>query len=320
MDELLHKYFANTLADEDKQVLFDALEKDSALMDEFVRIQNTVAVSGMMKSESDDDWSQLKLKEVLQKARFRKNRRFTLSILRYAAVAAVLVSVWLFSDYYHTKRSTVEYTYIEVPKGQRVTLTLPDGSQAFLNSRSKLKFSNQFNHKNRKVELDGEGFFSVQKNTEIPFIVSAGEYNVEVTGTQFNVFAYSESDLFETDLVNGSVFIYKSSDESQKLYLSPEEKAYLADGQLHKTASRFIQTQRLQDGIYSFESNSFQEIINKLSLWYDVRFEVRNPEIRSYVFSGKFRQSDSINQIMLAIKETGKFNYTIVGEDKIEIY
>lgn len=320
-NELLYQYFAGALTDEKKRMLFDQLDTDALLLDEFIRLRNTFAVSGMIHHETDDAWSKQKLEEIPRKPKAGKRRHLTLSLLKYAAVASLLACTWLISDYYHQEKpQEIAYTYVEVPKGQRASLTLPDGSQVYLNSRTKLKFSNHFNRNDRVVELDGEGFFSVEKNTELPFVVSTGKYNVEVTGTQFNVFAYSQSELFETDLVEGAVFVYKSTDKEHKLFLLPEEKAFIVDGQLQKSTSRFIHSQRLRDGVYSFEDNSFQEIIDKLSLWYDVRFQVRNPAVLSLVFSGKFRQNDSINLIMQAIKKTGKFNYRIIEKDLIEIY
>ena len=322
MDNLLEKYFAGALSDEEKRELFRKLKDSPTLMQEYVCLQHTMAVSGMIFQEGDEQWSNRKINEILRQTQRNKRRTFFKSTLRYAAVIILLICPWLFFMYYDGGEAiSIEYTTVEASKGQYVNLTLPDGSKAWLSSRSKLRFSNQFNIHNRHVELDGEGFFSVQKNEDIPFVVQTKQYNIEVTGTQFNVFAYSTSSLFETDLVEGSVSIYKESDRAHKVDLLPEQKAVLNGGTLLISTSKFIgPNDHMRDGIYSFEDISFQEIMKKLELWYDVKIHVLKPEILSYVFSGKFRQSDNIDLIMHAIKETGIFNYTILENNEIEIY
>lgn len=320
MNELLNKYFANTLSDLEKAELFQLLETDGALKEEFVRLQNIIALSGMADKEDDDSWTTSKFNEVMQQADKRKFHRFALAALKYAAVVTIMVSIWFTSQEYTLQKNASEYTCIEAPKGQRVHITLSDGTEAWLSSRTQLKISNQFNTENRIVELDGEGFFSVSKNTAKPFIVKTDQYNIQVTGTQFNVFAYSKGPLFETDLVEGSVFIYNKDLKNEPLYLKPGEKIFSKTGALYKGVSSFAHSQQTKNGIYSFEEKSLKEIITRLELWYDVRIGLTDNKVSNAVFSGKFRQSDDIESILNAIKETGKFNYRIVNEQKIEIY
>lgn len=320
MEEILHKYFAETITDSEKAMLFDALSNNPDMKEEFVDLQNIMAVSNMMPQDDDKQWSDRKLKEIIEASRKNRIRTHTISVIKYAAVAVLVSCIWLLSDRHAQNEIPVEYTYIEVPKGQTVQITLPDQTQAWLSSRTKLKFSNRFNQKNRIVELDGEGYFAVNKNTEKPFIVNTKQYNVEVTGTEFNVFSYSQSPIFEADLIEGSVSVYNKEHVSEKMYLLPDEKAYLENGKLSKTNSRFSHSHNVKNGTYSFADKPFDQIVARLELWYDVKIRVKKAEILSYSFSGKFRQSDSIEQIMQAIKETGKFDFKIIDENVIEIY
>lgn len=321
MREQFNAYFAGTLSPEEKLDLFTALENDPVLLQEFVRLHHMWAIIGMAPLETDDAWSTRKIEEIYRQSRRTKTRRFIFSLLRYAAVVALLITTWFVAGYYQqTGESKTAYTSIEVPKGQRVFVMLPDGSQAWLSSRTRLTYSNRFNQEERTVELDEEAFFTIEKNEQLPFIVSSKEYSVEVTGTKFNVFAYSDNDLFETDLVEGSVLVYKSDDKAQQLQLFPNEQAYLSNGEILKGLSKYVVTQDFSNGIFSFEDRTLQEIVNWLSAWYNIQFEVQQPDMLSYTFSGKFRQSDPIHTVLQAIKETGKFNYRIVTEDKIEIF
>lgn len=319
MKELFDTYFAGTLTDPEKEELFRMLEQDSSLKEEFARMQNAVALAGLLPKEGDDAWAAGQLKKIRQIRQTRRRRLFLRTFLRYAAVAFVVSGLWLGAIRLSTKEQEPRWTYIEVPKGNTAYVTLPDQSEAWLSSRTKLRISDQFNKADRIVELDGEGFFAVAKGKEKPFIVKTRQYNIQVTGTRFNVFAYSESPLFETDLMEGSVFVYSKENEKDHFYLEPNEAVSLRNGELCKSYSTF-NSSHLAGGIYYFENCSFDLLAERLELWYNVRIRMEKPEIGASVFSGKFRLSDPIELILRAIKETGKFNFRMDGEDVIEIY
>lgn len=320
MQELLDKYFAGVLTDKEKEDLFRRIEQDAFWKDEFVRMQNVLALSGMVPREGDKVWATGKLKNILRIERKRQRHAFLQTLLRYAAVAAVVSGIWMLALWNRPEEEpAVKWTSIEVPKGNTAYITLPDRSEAWLSSRTKLRISDRFNETERVVELDGEGFFAVAKGKEKPFIVKTRQYNVRVTGTRFNVFAYAESPLFETDLMEGSVLVYNKDNEEDRLYLEPNEAVSVRNGELYKSYSTFTSSQ-LKGGIYYFENCSFDVLAERLELWYNVKIRMKKAAIGASVFSGKFRLSDSIELILQAIKETGKFNYRLVGEDVIEIY
>ena len=320
MKEQLDKYFAGTLTDTEKLNLFREMEHDARLKDEMADMQNIMALSGLMDKGGDQKLVAGKIKELERRANKRRVLHISRLTLKYAAVFALLFSTWFLSEKYTLEKHRDEAIWIEAPQGQRVYLTLADGTEAWLSSRTKIKVPNQFNNKERVVELDGEGFFAVKKDVKRPFIVKTKQYNVQVLGTQFNVFAYSTSTDFETDLLKGSVYVYHRDDKESGLYLKPDEKVFLKDGTLLKSASNFKQSKYLKNGIFTFEDKPFGELLTRLELWYDVKFTVTKPEIREYVFSGKFRQSDDIANILQAIQEVGKFNFRIITENEIEIY
>jgi ferric-dicitrate binding protein FerR (iron transport regulator) len=321
MYSLLNKYFTGTLADPEKETLFRALNDDPALKKEFACLQNTIAISRMAHNENDRRWAAAKLKELMHIRRKRSLRSASIAVLKYAAVAIFVSCIWIFT-YQNLPKEPADatYTYIEVPKGQTIHVTLPDGTKTWLSSRTKLKIPRRFNARERTIELDGEGLFSVSKNEEKPFTVKTKQYNIQVTGTEFNVFAYSESPLFKTDLIKGSISIYNKDDASKIVHLSPEESAFLKDGELMKSryATHFFQY--IKDGVYSFENKPFHEITERLELWYNIKINIKKPEIASYAFSGKFRQNDNIELIMKAIMRTGKFKYKFISNSEIDVY
>lgn len=250
-----------------------------------------------------------------------QGRRLFINLTKYAAVIAiVLVNIWLLADKFIPEERVPLHTKIEVPQGQRIHMTLQDGTEAWLSPRSVIKIPNEFGKGERSVELDGEGFFAVTKDANRPFVVKTPRYNIKVLGTRFNVFAYSESERFETNLVNGSVQVINNRKPEENILLKPNEMVSLSNGNLIKTTAVFNNEEYLKSGIFSFRNKKFSEILSYLTLWYDVKFDIKSSaEIDRYV-SGKFRQSDEIERILKALQGVHPFRYKILNKEEIEIY
>ena len=321
MNELLDKYFAGEMTDREKKDLFDRIETDETLKKEFLRMQNVVALTGILSRQDDPEVSR-KGKQHFAKLLFRKRLKRTITVsLKYAAVFAVLIA----GTFYVTKQYLSEefgknYTMITAPKGQRVKVDLPDGTVAWLSPCSSLRLSASFNESDRKVELDGATYFDVAKNLEKPFIVSAKGYRVRVLGTKFNISAYKNSAEFETDLVEGCVHIYDPADIRNEVFLQPKEKAVLWGDRLMKRESDFDHEEYLKNGIVSFLSEPFGRVLNSVALWNDVIFKIERSVNATQRISGKFRQSDSLESILKALQGAMPFKYKIVGEEEIIIY
>lgn len=319
MDEQLNKYFTDDLSVEEKNRLFDQINDSEEAKKEYARMQISVALSSMLRQEGDEAWSADKMKQLKAQVRMKKIRILSMHALKYAAVIIVaILGTWFFTSE-HTGNDA-DFTQIEVPAGQRVYVTLADGTEAWLSPRTKVKVPNRFNKDNRVVELDGEGYFSVTKDARRPFIVKTQNYDIKVLGTKFNVFAYSESNRFEADLVEGAVQVYSRSNQEDNLILAPNEKAYLENNRLLKASHVFNNEEYLKNGIFSFTGVPFSEILNYLSLWYNVKFELKNASSLSHKVSGKFRQSDEVKDILKALQGVHRFNYRFMNEKLIEIY
>lgn len=321
MNELIDKYFAGEMTDREKKDLFDRIETDETLKKEFLRMQNVVALTGILSRQDDPEVSR-KGKQHFAKLLFRKRLKRTITVsLKYAAVFAVLIA----GTFYVTKQYLSEefgknYTMITAPKGQRVKVDLPDGTVAWLSPCSSLRLSASFNESDRKVELDGATYFDVAKNPEKPFIVSAKGYRVRVLGTKFNISAYKNSAEFETDLVEGCVHIYDPADIRNEVFLQPKEKAVLWGDRLMKRESDFDNEEYLKNGIVSFLSEPFGRVLNSVALWNDVNFKIERSVNVTQRISGKFRQSDSLESILKALQGAMPFKYKIVSEEEIIIY
>ena len=145
MNELIDKYFAGEMTGREKKDLFDRIETDETLKKEFLRMQNVVALTGILSRQDDPEVSR-KGKQHFAKLLFRKRLKRTITVsLKYAAVFAVLIA----GTFYVTKQYLSEefgknYTMITAPKGQRVKVDLPDGTVAWLSPCSSLRLSASF--------------------------------------------------------------------------------------------------------------------------------------------------------------------------------
>lgn len=321
MNEQLDKYFLGELSDAEKVLLFDQIESDPDSKAEFIRMQNTVTVSKLAGQSKDDEWSGKKIKELETRINRKQTRRLYLNLAKYAAVIAILlVNVWLLTNKFIPEEKAPLYTQIKVPTGQRIYMTLQDGTEAWLSPRSVIKIPSEFSKDERSVELDGEGFFSVTKDAERPFIVKTQDYNIKVFGTRFNVFAYTKSKRFETNLVEGSVQVINNNRPEEQIMLKPDEMVSLKNGILIKSTAAFNNEEYLKSGIFYFSNKKFSEILDYLTLWYKVKFDVKDSaQIDKYV-SGKFRQSDDIERVLKALQGVHHFQYKIENNEEIQIY
>lgn len=321
MKAQLDKYFLGELSDTEKESLFDQIESSPDHKAEFIRMQNTVTVSQLGKQKGDDEWAGRKLAELNTQIDRKQTRRVFLKFVKYAAVIAILlVNIWLLADKFLPEEKAPLYTQIKVPTGQRIYMTLQDGTEAWLSPRSIIRIPSEFSKDERSVELDGEGFFAVTKDAKRPFIVKTQNYNIKVLGTRFNVFAYTQSKRFETNLVEGSVQVINSRRPEEHITLKPNEMVSLKNGVLVKSASVFNNEEYLKSGIFYFSNKKFSEILDYLTLWYKVTFDIKDSaQIDKYV-SGKFRQSDDIERILKALQGVHQFKYQINKNNEIKIY
>jgi ferric-dicitrate binding protein FerR (iron transport regulator) len=317
MQSLLIKYFSGEISLFEKRSLFDEIEKDSVLKDEFIQMQNLDGLMALSANNAPDELTEEKLDRFYSGIVQQKRQHFWRSFTRYAAMIAVVALTTFFTTYYFVGEREMAYSTIEAPVGQRVFVTLNDGSTVWLNSRSKLQIPQRFDGKTRKVYLDGEAYFEVEKDKNKPFIVETSRYDVRVFGTKFNVLNYSEMAMFETTLMEGSVQVVNAS-KNEDIMLAPNEQVCLVNNRLQKnTIDNTPNYLTWTEGILTFDSEPFSEIIDKLELYYDVKFIIQNTQALDVIYTGKFNALDSAEKIIDVIHQTNKFNYRVSPDHKI---
>jgi len=319
MYEQIEKYFLDELTSTQKDDLFKQITGDPDQRDEFVRIQNSLALA----MSSGDINDQSKARQYLQTFRRRQYRKkaglFIVRLSKYAAILVVgMIIAWGILRKPQPQEDPVPiYQKLTVPAGQRAHLTLSDGTTVWVNSKSTLEYPGVFTGDTRELKLTGEAYFDVAGNPVKPFIVKTGNFRTQVTGTRFNVFAYDS--FYEVSLVEGQVKVYEDGTADDAVVLNRNEKVTLADGQLVKKSTFNPDDFLWKEGIYYFDDKPFSTIVEKLQLYYDVQIHVDNKALLKLRFTGKFRQRDGIENVLKVIQMGFPFDFS-KSEDGSNIY
>ena len=298
MEELLLRYIRGEVSDEERGRITQWLNEDPANMREFLAMRKLYDISL---------WQTKPKEKIAHKKQTLPIRRIVIETLKIAAI--FLIGFFVTKQFIQQEPEDIQMQTIHVPTGQRAELTLTDGTHVWLNSRSTLKFPERFSTNSRNVELDGEGYFSVCHDQKRPFTVQTGKYAIHVLGTEFNVKAYHNSSSFETALLKGSVEI-SSPDMPQRLRLKPNEIAIADQGTLKTSLIPDYNYFKWKEGLFCFEDESVQSLIEKLELYYDIKIDVQRPSLLQYRYSGKFRIKDGIDHVLKVLQLKHKFTYT----------
>lgn len=199
-----------------------------------------------------------------------------------------------------------------IPKGGEYAVQLSDGTKVWLNSASELRYPVRFTTGERKVYLKGEAYFEVAHQAHQPFIVVTDDIEVKVYGTAFNVNTRS-FDGVQTTLVRGSVSIrYGNSDEQ---FLKPDQMAQYnrEDGRLEIRDVDVANYIGWKSGRYVFENRTIEQIMEELSLWYDVEVFFKNNLCRTQRFSGSLPRYNEIGNLLSVIEKTSHVRFEVRG-------
>ena len=309
MNDNILRYFQGELSTNERAELLKLIENDDILKQEFIRFQNLHAITHLSSHSINRDEGQQHFHSFSQQIKRKARRKIISNVFKYAAVAVILIATTVWATLYFSGNvQDITTNTLYVPAGQRAQLTLQDGTEVWLNARSTLKYPSNFSKKSREVEISGEAFFDVAKDTKRPFIVSTQHIDMQVLGTQFNVYSYPEAGYIQTDLVEGSLMVYSKESPQASVTLKANEEIVVKDGKMYLKEIQNSDHFLWKNGIYTFDNESLLDIIEKLQLYYDVKIIVKDPEIFNVRYTGKFRQRDGIDEILRIIQKIRKFN------------
>lgn len=203
---------------------------------------------------------------------------------------------------------------ITVPVGGEYHFTLSDGSKVWINSGSELVFPALFVGEKREVFVKGEVYFEVAHREDNPFVVHAGEADIRVLGTKFNVAAYPEESCIRTTLAQGKVSVDFAGRQVELIpgFQAVADKAGKKLDKGEVDVSMYISWIK---GVFEYENMTLASITTQLSRWYDVEFEFSAPEYKDRRFTGVVKKYDDLNDVLKVIEKTTDVRFVINGKN-----
>ncbi|SKB91212.1 FecR family protein [Sphingobacterium nematocida] len=226
---------------------------------------------------------------------------------------------------YHVKGNgkVVENT-IETPRGGQYRLVLSDGTKVWLNAASSIRFPTVFAGNTRQVEISGEVYFEVKRDSSRPFKVLSENQMIEVLGTNFNVNTYKDETSNKTTLLEGSIRITKLDKDKRPMadiskVLHPGQQALLSPVNNHIVVENSPNEDAVawKDGYFKFNRDDLQTIMRQVARWYDVEVEYQG-ELSKDQFVGEIKRGENIEEVLRILK-LNRINVNIIGR-KVIIY
>lgn len=308
-DELLFRYFSNEASAEEVAQIEQWLDEDPARQSEF---DSAHYLFNAMILHSDE-LSKMTTPGALEKtSRKSKVRRL---VYRYAAAAAAVVIAGLSGVFVEREinynKMTAQTNVLEVPAGQRMSVTLSDGTQVQLNGNSRIEYPVIFSRKQRNVKLSGEAFFEVKHDERHPFIVETFASKVEVLGTRFNVYADEASEYFSAALVDGKVKVTTNDETAEQVVLAPDEMVKFVNNHLVVTKVDAENLISWTEGYVNLADTDFESLMRRFENVYGVKIVIERETMPEIGYkSGKIRVSEGVNFALKLLQHECKFTYT----------
>ncbi len=237
-------------------------------------------------------------------------RKISSWVTQIAATLLLMVATGAGIYFYTVRKMAVSDMIVRVEKGQKANVTLPDGSEVWVNSDSKLSYGSRFNTKERVLQLEGEAYFEVSPDKNRPFIVETGDISVQALGTSFDVKNYKEEANVSTVLMTGKVQV-----KSKKgcVILQPNEKAVFdkTTGAMRKTnvgnAPDYVDWKY---NLLSFQAETFGNIACTLERYYNTRIVFESESLKKYRFTGSIGNT-SLESILQILSLTSPLTYEV---------
>jgi len=319
IEALLPGYLSGDVSDKDR-VIIDEWRNESP-ENETLYLENMKAWEAMtLLSEMEQFNSFDALKTVNTKIAQSDSSKWWISLQR---VAAILVLPLLVYSAYLTLQNISMKKLPEEPvimqtvssrQGMVTQFALADGTKVWLNSGSELQFPTRFDGDKREVMIKGEAFFEVTKNEKQPFRVNASELKVEVLGTSFNVVNFDDDTQSEVVLVTGKVALSSEKGQINSAYgtMHSGQRAIYEKGQ-QKVYTQDVEVDKYiawREGNLIFKDDSMEDVVKRLSRWFNVEITINDPEIKKYIYKATFR-NENLVQVLNLLKLSAPIDYRI---------
>ena len=215
--------------------------------------------------------------------------------------------------------ATVAFNTLTTPRGGQYQLSLPDGSQVWLNAASSIRYPTAFIGKERRVTITGEAYFEITPDRAMPFIVDIrpsttdpkNDLQVQVLGTHFNIDAYTEDSSVNTTLLEGAVRVTRGASAQT---LSPGQALLAhAQGRLQLVPDADVRKAiAWKNGRFFFQDDDITAITRQLSRWYDIDFQFEGAITDHY--TGQISRQVNMSRVLKMLEAAGGISFSVEGK------
>jgi len=353
-------FLKGKLFGEERQELISWLKADENNFNEYKAIKQAWALSSGLSPnvalDPEAEFETFKRKNFGPEESLKPRQHFTINFLKIAGIFIFAFGLSFVANrllFIHPYTRAVAMTEITTRAGEKSQITLPDGSQIWVNACTKLKYPSNMTAANIEFFLDGEAYFDLKKIPNRKITVHTSQLNIKVLGTAFNLKAYKEEKVIETTLVRGQIAIENNDGNTTRgnqVMLEPNQTAVffkddkgkkikLVESRIAKTDNSadltpFVQKQQSnivvvekinpetptswKDGKLSFTREHFERLAILMERWFNKKIEIKGEKLRNVRFSGTF-DKETIEQALDALSYPVPFKYTI-RKDSVFIY
>lgn len=238
-------------------------------------------------------------------SKIKQTRNHFRLILSIAASFLLFISIGFGTFYSKLFTAQPLAETIQVSSDQQQEIVLPDGTQIRLNAGAKLSYSSNFASENiRQVTLSGEAFFEVAKNPEKPFVIDAGQSEVKVLGTVFNVKTRQGNNAVVA--VQEGKVSFKGKEQTEGIILIANEVGVLAkDGNVRRIDQPSQNYFSWFNHFLEFDNMPLPQVVEQLKAIFDTEIELSNPNLKNKYFTAymKGKSADEVmNQLALSLE------------------
>lgn len=271
---------------------------------------------------TEKNWRELSRKVTAEKFR-KKLWIFTRNAAAMLLLPLVITTLLLFKGIKERDHAPVEQVELTSANGLVSKVLLPDGSEVWLNSGSKLSYPQRFKGGVREVSLSGEAYFKVKADDKNRFVVLIDDVlSVSAYGTEFNVCAYQDEQTIDATLVAGDIEVGVITDGKSDVTKILREQQAMFDkesGELTVAKINVAVETSWKDGKMLFRRANMKEITRRLSRRFNVDIHLHGEELHDYEYSATFT-TETLDEILYLLEKSAPIKTKIIYPEQAEDY
>ncbi|MCX6260385.1 MAG: FecR domain-containing protein [Bacteroidia bacterium] len=198
---------------------------------------------------------------------------------RIAAIVILLLGIGSVLLYMNDKGALSRKTIVATTDNQKnLQVTLPDGSNIFLNRNTRLSYRENFGRNGRNVTLSGEAFFEIARDENKPFTVDAGKASVKVLGTSFNIITSNPDSAVEVFVKTGQVMV-SGNENKNNLILDPGYIGTMSPERSEKSVNTDPNYMSWNTGLLVYDGQTLDVVFRDLKKVYNMDIVADDPGI-----------------------------------------